>query len=87
MARRFDFDNFDADERDFLAQAWSDAHTIDHPFNANWDQDRKDFYYLAFVDQWDVANEDRDFDPTYDYLIVFEEYDPSYFDKDPYKND
>lgn len=87
MTNPFHFDRLSPSERDFLSQVWSDAHTAEYPFNDSWSRERKDYYYLAFVEEWLIVNEERDFGATYNYLILYEDRDASEFERDPYKHD
>jgi len=53
-------------------------------FKRNWSAERKEAYYQAFVAQWSLPNDERDFDPTYDYMVTYGGFDVPDLDHNPY---
>jgi len=77
-----------AGRRDAESRKWSYQHSRQGAtkFRDSWPAARKDLYFRAFVKQWTVANDERDFEPVYEYMIEFGDHEPSEYDKNPYKS-
>jgi hypothetical protein len=53
-------------------------------FKRSWSAERKEAFYQAFVAQWRLPNDERDFDPTYDYMMTYGGFDVPDIDHNPY---
>lgn len=53
-------------------------------FKSSWSAERKEDYYQAFVAQWRMPNDERDFDPTYEYMMKYGGFDVPDIDHNPY---
>src|SRR5690606_13109716 len=62
--------------RDEEARRWSAKHSRQRAtrWSDRWSRARKDRFYSAFVQWWDVPNDERDFSEIYDYMIAYEDY-------------
>lgn len=74
-------------EWDRLSQRWSNSRARQDGtrFDAKWSADRRAAYYRAFVRDWRIPNDERDFAPTYEYMRTYPDgfaYQP--LDANPY---
>ena len=64
--------------RDEKSFQWSKKHSRKErsQYYDDWDEDRKQAYYDAYVDGFDIPHDERDYGPMYDYLVEYWDFDP-----------
>lgn len=72
-----------------LNREWSRRHSRQSrtEYNPRWGVKRKRAYYNAFVRDFRVPNDERDFQPTYDYLLAYDLADEVEFSDNPYRGE
>lgn len=76
----------EARKHDAESQRWSDkfSRQPETVFNKRWSAARKESYYQAFVRWFNIPGDERNFDPTYEYLLTYADREPQEFEGNPY---